>query len=269
MKRKPRNLFMLPREIRIRLVIAFSLMAVIPLLATIYFVTIYLANVQMPVYWIKLTLLTSMILMCAGFIIMRSCIWSIVDIAQTTDELITNHQHKRSNDNELLKFEHFLLYMEDQIYAAKRILRTKRKFDSPVKSFKLPTLIPSSLIKNRLISLTKNAEVNCSQIGIFAWQNSNVSKDESNDETYIPEWLVNFIKNNNVTPDAIGRQRPGYWMGWAENKDVKEMDEYLKNARENISANNLKNITVVAFSHPSIHSDLSFLRNSIEILEID
>jgi len=269
MKRKPKNLFMLPREIRIRLVIAFSLMAVIPLLATIYFVTIYVANGQMPIRLIKSTILVSMILMCSGFVIMRGCIWSIVDIAQAADELITNRQGKKSNDNELLRFEHFLLYIEDQIYSAKRILRTKRKFDSPVKSFKLPTLIPASLIKNRLISLTKNAELNGNQIGIFTWQNGNVSKDESNDETYIPEWLINFIKNNSVTPDAIGRQRPGYWMGWAENKGVKEMDKYLKDARKNISVNNLKNITVVAFSHPSIHSDLSFLQNSIETLEID
>ena len=269
MKRKPRNLFMLPREIRIRLVIAFALMAVIPLLATIYFVTIYLANIQMPVYWIKLTLLTSMIIMCTGFIIMRNCIWSIIDIAKTTDQLIINTQHNKSTGNSLLRFEHFLLYMEDQIYAAKRILSTKRKLDSPVNSFKLPTLIPSSLIKNRLISLTKNAELNCTQIGVFAWKNSNVSQDESNDETYIPAWLINFIKNNGVTPDAIGRQKPGYWIGWAKNKDVKEMNEYLRNARDNISRNNLKNINIVAFSHPSIHSDLSFLRNSIEILEID
>ena len=269
MKRKPRNLFMLPREIRIRLVIAFALMAVIPLLATIYFVTIYLANAQIPVYFIKLTLLTSMILMCAGFIIMRSCIWSIIDIAQTTDQLITNLQHKKSINNEVLRFEHFLLYMEDQIYSAKRILSTKRKFDTPINSFKLPTLIPSSLIKNRLIDLTKNAELNCTQIGIFVWKNSNISQGESNDETYIPEWLINFIRNSDVIPDAIGRQFPGYWMGWAENKDVKEMNEYLKNTRENISKNNLKNINIVAFSHPSVLSDLSFLRNSIEILEID
>ena len=269
MKRKSRNIFMLPREIRIRLVIAFSLMAVIPLLATIYFVTIYLSDIQIPVYFIKLTLLTSMILICAGFVIMRSCIWSIIDIAHTTDQLIVDPMRKKSANDDFLRFEHFLLYMEDQIYAAKRILRTKRKINSHVRAFKLPTLIPSSLVKNRLISLTKKAEINCSQLGIFAWKSSNVSKDESNDETFIPLWLINFLKDITITPDAIGRLSPGYWIGWSENKSVKEMDEYLKSVRENISSNNLNNITTVAFSHPSAHSDLSFLRNSIEILEID
>ena len=57
MKKRPRNMFMLPREIRIRLVIAYSLIAVIPFLATIYFVTIYLADIQIQVHFIKLTLL--------------------------------------------------------------------------------------------------------------------------------------------------------------------------------------------------------------------
>ena len=201
---------------------------------------------------------------------MRNCIWSIIDIAQTTDQLLKNPLHKKSNnDNGLLKFEHFLLYMEDQIYAAKRILRAKRKFDSPTHSFKLPTLIPSSLVKNRLISLTKNAELNCNQIGVLAWKNNSVSQDESNDETYIPSWLINFLKKNKFTPDAIGRLQPGFWIGWAENKDINTMNEYLKNTREIISSNNLSDISVVAFSYPSENSDLSFLYNSIEILEID
>ena len=269
MKRKPRNLFMLPREIRIRLVIAFSLMAIIPLLSTIYFVSIYIANVQMPVHWIKVTLLTSMMLMCAGFAIMRNCIWSIIDISHTTDQLLSNPVRKKHADNELLRFEHFLLYMEDQIYAAKRILRAKRKFDPPVRSFKLPTLIPTSLVKNRLLNLTKNAELSCGQIGVFAWQNSNISKNESNDETFVPPWLINFLKNISVTPDAIGQLKPGYWIGWSENKNVKEMNEYLKTARKNVSSTNFNDITIVAFSHPSAQSDLSFLRSSIEILEID
>ena len=269
MKRKSRNIFMLPREIRIRLVIAFSLMAVIPFLATIYFITIYLSNIQIPVQFIKLTLLASIILICSGFMIMRSCIWSVIDIAHTTDQLIVNPMRKKSANDKFLRYEHFLLYMEDQIYAAKRILRDKRKIDSPIHTFKLPTLIPPSLVKNRLISLTKKAEINCSQLGIFAWKSSNVSNDESNDETFIPPWLINFLKGITITPDAIGRLSPGYWIGWSENKSVKEMDEYLKSVRENISSNNLHNITAVAFSHPSAHSDLSFLRNSIEILEID
>ncbi len=269
MKKKPRNIFMLPRDIRIRLVIASSLIAVIPLLATIYFVTIYLADIQIQDYFIKLTLLASMILMCAGFIIMRSCIWSIIDIAHTTDQLTVNPLRKKATANELLRFEHFLLYMEDQIYAAKRILRAKRKLDSSGRTFKFPALIPSSLVKSRLISLTKSTEINCSQLGIFVWKNSNISKDESDDETFIPPWLINFLKDKTITPDAIGRLSPGYWIGWSENKQVKEMDEYLKSVRENISSNNLKGIIVVAFSHPSARSDLSFLRNSIEILEID
>lgn len=268
MKRKPKRFLLLPREIRIRLVIAFSLMAIIPLLAALYFVSIYLANIQMPVYFIKSLLITLIILMCAGFIIMRNCIWSIVDISHTTNKLISKPKNGKPDDNKFLRFEHFLLYMEDQIYAAKRILRAKRKFDTTTDSFKLPTLIPSSLIKNRLLSLTKNTEIICGQIGIFAWKNNDISQEESDDDSFIPPWLVKFLKDTAVAPDAIGRLNPGYWIGWAENKNVKEMDEYLKTVRENISLNKSQNITVIAFSHPSADSDLAFLRNN-EILEID
>lgn len=260
---------MLPREIRVRLVIAFALMAVIPILGSIYFATVFLANISLSAYWAKIIIITSMILICAGFVIMLNCIWNIIDIAKTTDQFLSKPRHINQANDEILKFEHLLLYMEDQIYAAKRILNAKRKIEPNTNLFKLPTLIPSSLIKKRLLSLTKNAELNGIQLGVFAWKAENISQNETDDDTLIPKWLVTLLKDGLFIPDAIGRLTPGFWLGWADNKNVKQMNEYYKKMHESIYSNNLKNISVIAFSHPSEHSDLSFLINSNNILEID
>jgi len=269
MKKKPGPLSMLPREIRIRLVAAFALMAVIPLLAGLYLATLHLTNTHLPAYWIKIIIITLMILICAGFIIMRNCVWSIIDIAKTTEQLLSQPKNQNTFSDELLRFEHLLLYLEDQIYAAKRFLNTKRKNDNLPKSFKLPTRVPSSLVKTRLLSLAKNAELNGSLIGVFIWKSSNVSQSETEDSTLVPQWLIAILKNSPIVPDAIGRLKPGYWIGWADNKSINEMISYIQDIKNFLDSINASGISVSAFSHPSESSDLSFLKNSVEILEID
>ncbi len=249
-----KQLLMLPREVRIRLMTAFALMAVIPLLAGVYVVTVHVAEANQQLPWLKAMLLTCMILACTGFIIMRRSLWGVVDIARTTEELLSECKKEGMRApyaREILRLERFVLYMEDQVRAARRLLEAYRKSGKELRQFRLPPLIPSRLVRTRALEEARQAEQSGRAIGIISWRNNMVTPEETADETYVPTWLQQILRNSTVVPDTIGQLRPGHWIGWSHDKDSVQMQECLASMRETASANITSEVTVTAYSHPS------------------
>lgn len=267
MKHVIRHLFMLPRGVRLRMVTAFALMAVIPLLAGVYVVTSHVTRSHDIYAVLCILLLVCIFLACVGFVVMRSTVWGVVDIARTMDELLGSEQSASRNINarELDRVERLVLYMDDQVRTARRKLDQYRAMMRQQSlRFRLPPLVPASLLRQRVEDVTREAERNHYPVGFFSWRNSLVTPEEAADDTRVPQWLYEMLKRVNCVPDAICRADAGYWVGWVTRRNPQQVKTIAEAMQQALPPPHSSQVLIGAWSHPTDAVTVRQLLDSFE-----
>ena len=221
-----KQILTLPKEIRSKLVIAFMLATIIPLLSGIYLLTVHISVLNLYFPWLKILMIMCAILGVTGIFIIRATIWKIVDIASTTDEILLalkSDLSQKTKAQEILKIERLIFYMEDQVRAARRSLELYRDITKPIKHFKLPRQLPASYAKEKTKDMIKTSIELNKPSGLIIWQNSEVSANELSDNSFVPDWLQQIIRNASIIPEVIGRFGPGNWVCWLEGKSAEDI----------------------------------------------
>jgi len=221
-----KQILTLPKDIRYRLTMAFMLATIIPLLSGIYLLSVHVSSSGFYLPWLKFLMIMCAILGVSGVLLIRSTIWKVVDIASTTDEILLalkSDLARGINVQEILRIERLVLYMDDQVRAARRSLELYREITRPIKHFKLPRQLPANYAKSKTKDMIQTSlELNKAS-GLIFWHNSEVSGNELSDDSFVPEWLQQIFKNASIIPEVIGRFGPGNWVCWLEGKSDEDI----------------------------------------------
>lgn len=228
MRRIIQQLFMLPRGIRVRMMSGLALVGVIPILVTVYVITNQLAPVRQAVPWICLVALSSIVLVIAGGHLIRESLMGVINVARSAQELLQEVKKGERGMQELVRLERLLCYMEDQVAAARRALEGYRdELRKEARSWRLPPLIPVSVVRARVKEEVQRARGSGEALGIITWRTRVVSKEELNDDTHIPLWLQEVLRRNGGVIESVGRLRAGYWVGLGRGLLAEQVKELL------------------------------------------
>lgn len=259
MRKLVKQLFMLPRFVRVRMVSGFALMGVIPILVAVYVITNQLAPVRQAVPWICVVVLISIVLAVIGVGLMRESVMGVINVAQTAQELLARVAGGTVDAGEIVRLERLLCYMEDQLNAARRMLQAYRDgMRKETRRFRLPPLIPSQLVRARLEEETTRAQREHVPVALFTWWTAMVSADEMDDETHVPLWLQEVLRRTGQALDALGRIRPGYWVGCARGVPAVRVPELVL-LMERIAVTNGAEVEVRGWGCPEETVDVSEL----------
>ena len=221
-----RQVFMLPRYVRVRVVSAFALTAVVPLLVAAYVVT-RIAPTSREVPWLCVVLLLCTILACLGLYLNKEIVFGVVDLARIATEIFRAREGAEVTASEVVRLERLLSYMDDQLLTTKRLIRKYREtMISQVRQFKLPPLVPTRVLVKRLDQELRGAAERRETIGVFALKSPEATDEERADDTFVPAWLQDVLKKSGVGLDALGALEPGCWVGWCLHRD----DEQIRRA---------------------------------------
>jgi len=228
MRKFIKQLFMLPRFVRVRMVSGFALMGVIPILVAVYVITNQLAPVRQAAPWISLVVMISIVLAVTGVALMRESVMGVIDVAQTARELFARLRHGGVDAREIVRLERLLCYMEDQLGAARRELQGYRdEMRRETRRFRLPPLMPSQHVRARLEEEVQRAQAERGPVAVFTWRAALAAADEMADETHVPLWLQDVLRRTGQALDALGRIAPGYWVGCARGVPAVRVPELL------------------------------------------
>ena len=249
-----KQILTLPRKIRSKLILAFMLATIIPLLSGVYLLTVHISAFNFYFPWLKFLMIMCAILGVSGIFIIRSTIWKIVDIASTTDEILLGLKKdlsQKTTSQEVLRVERLVLYMEDQVRAARRSLELYKEITKPIKHFKLPRQLPASYAKSKTKEMIKTSLKLKKASGLIIWNNKAVSDNELSDDSFVPEWLQQIFKNASIIPEVIGRFGPGSWVCWLEGKSDEDIRTQITLFQHSIPKENRETITNICYSLPA------------------
>jgi hypothetical protein len=247
------RLRMLPRGVRRRLMISFSLMAVIPILAGVYAITVHISNHQIS-EWLSLIFLTCIILASFGFVMMRAAVWSLVDISKTIEEVLPplDNQKKAStvSDADILLFERLIVYMENQVHQARLRLEKYRKMGSQNSPFRLPPLVPPRIMRDRISRELKLAEQNKYPVSIIAVREASLSTEHIIDDSRLPLWLSDALREAGFSFDGIGLWNAGQWLLWIRKKSGADVNTIKNRIAAVLPPEQLDRVSLRVWSHP-------------------
>jgi hypothetical protein len=253
MMRLLRQIYMLPRFVRVRLMAAFALMGVIPILVAIYAVTNRLSAGRVQVTITSVLLLICLVLACLGLHIMRETVFGVIDVSRVVQELLRlrAREPRAVSAGELVRMDRLVAYMGDQVRAAQRLLDAyQATVRDTARPFRLPPLAPTALLRTRIHEELEKAEHQRYPLGIFSWELTDVSEREAADETLVPALLQDVLRQSGMELDTLGRIRPGYWIGWVKRMNSQRVKTALTQMQKAVPAQRAGRITLSAWSHP-------------------
>jgi len=257
-----KQILTLPKEIRSKLSMAFMLATTIPLLSGIYLLAVHISASDFYFPWLKFLMIMCAVLGVSGILLVRSTIWKIIDIASTTDEILLGLKRDSTKGvkvQEIIRIERIVLYMEDQVRAARRSLELYREITKPIKHFKLPRQLPASYAKSKTKDMIKTSLKLKKASGLIIWNNRAVSDNELSDDSFVPEWLQQILKNASIIPEVIGRFGPGSWVCWLEGKSAEDIRTQITLFQHAIPKENRETITNICYSLPEDGNKLNNL----------
>lgn len=262
MTRLLRQIYMLPRFVRVRLIAAFALMGVIPVLAAIYVMTTRtgMARVQLPM--MSVLLLMCLVLAGLGLHVMRETVFGVIDVSRIVQELmrLRAHDKRAVSAGELVRMDRLVAYMADQVRAAQRLLDAyQASVHEAARPFRLPPLVPAALLRSRVHEELEQAQLQHYPIGIFTWQLGEVSAREMADETLVPAWLQDALRHSGMALDALGRMRPGYWIGWSPRLNSGQVKDAALQMQHALPAQVAGRVALAAWCHPHETVELRWL----------
>jgi hypothetical protein len=262
MMRLLRQIYRLPRFVRVRLIAAFALMGVIPVLAAIYVMTnrSWMMRAQLPA--MSALLLICLVLACLGLHMMRETVFGIIDVSRIVQALMRlRARDKRAvSTSELVRVDRLVAYMGDQVRAAQRMMDAYQvSLRDETRPFRLPPLVPATLLRARVHEQLEQAELQRYPLGMFTWQFGEVSEREMADETLVPAWLQDVLRHSDITLDALGRMRPGHWIGWTQRVDSAQVKRVAAQMQKALPARLASRVTLTAWSHPGDAVELRWL----------
>jgi len=157
----------------------------------------------------------------------------------------------------VVRLERLLSYLGDQVAAARRMVRRYQEArQGAVRPFRLPPLVPAALLSERIAKELARAETQQQPIGVFLWELSDVGEREAADDSLVPAWLQDLLRQGGGMLDALGRLRPGHWVGWMSRVDAARVKTILRNMQQAIPGALTDKVTVAAWSHPAEAFDL-------------
>jgi hypothetical protein len=247
------RLRLLPRGVRKRMMISFSLMAVIPIMAGVYAITVHIANRRVS-EWLSVVFLTCIVLACLGFVIMRAAVWSVVDISKTIEDILPpvegNKKISQVTDNDIVLFERLIVYMENQVHQARKRLEHYRQLRAIQTPFRLPPLVPRSIVRDRIRRELKLAGQHKYPVSIIAIRENTPSTEHIIDDTRLPHWLAAALRESGSAFDGIGVWCEGQWVLWIRKQsgaDVKRIKEHIASV---LPPQHMNRISLRIWSHP-------------------
>jgi hypothetical protein len=253
MKEFLEQLLLLPRRVRQHMVAAFALMAVIPILAGAYAITVYLGD-RKTAATMSGVLLVCVLLACLGFLVMRATVWSVIDIARSVSRLIPpdgGPVEKPRDAEELVRFERLIIYMENQIHTARRRIKTYRDVALDSEVFRLPRLIPRVTVRERLDEELRVAEHQRYPITLLCIEATAMPADARADDSKIPEWLVTMFRQSRAVFDGLGVLERGRWVGWMMKRNRVQTSETLDSLVASIPPEREGSVQMHVFNHPA------------------
>lgn len=247
------RLRLLPRGVRKRMMISFSLMAVIPIMAGVYAITVHIANRRVS-EWLSVVFLTCIVLACLGFIVMRAAVWSVVDISKTIEDVLPpiegNKEISNVTDNDIVLFERLIVYMENQVHQARKRLENYRRIRAAEAPFRLPPLVPRSIVRERILRELKLAGQNKYPVSIIAVRENRPSTEHIIDDTRLPHWLAAALREAGSTFDGIGVWCEGQWVLWIRKLSGAEIKIIKENIVSVLPPDHTDRISLRVWSHP-------------------
>ncbi len=252
MKEYYNRMSLLPRRVRSRMIMSYALMGVIPILAGVYAITVHIAN-RMIAEWMSIVFMVCIALSCLGFIVMRATVMSIIDVFNTLDADLPVYGSNNPNkltDEDIVQFEHMVIYMENQIHRARNRIEEYRS-SAPVQTlFRLPPLVPRNALRKRIVHELTRAETNNDCFALFALKEHTRGAEKTIDESRIPSWTEEILRNTTATFDGIGLWHDGLWLLWIK-KQTGDETQLLENKIAGlIPAAQADNVTIKAWNHP-------------------
>jgi hypothetical protein len=247
------QLLLLPRRVRQHMMAAFALMAVIPILAGAYAVTVYLGD-RKTAAMMSGVLLVCVLLAMLGFLVMRATIWSVIDIADTVDRLIPSDGERpqsRDEAEELVRFERLIIYMENQIHTARRRIKAYRDVALDSSVFRLPRLIPRQALRERLDEELRVAEHQRYPITLLCIESPYLPSDMDADDSKMPDWLVQMFRASKVMFDGLGVLDNSRWVGWMVKRNRLETSETVASLQTSIPPDREGKVSIRVVSHPA------------------
>jgi hypothetical protein len=253
MKNYIERLRLLPRSVRKRMMISFSLMAVIPIMAGVYAITVHIANRRVS-EWLSVVFLTCIVLACLGFVIMRAAVWSVVDISKTIEDVLPpledNKNISKITDDDIVLFERLIVYMENQMHQARKRLEQYRKLRTAQAPFRLPPLVPRSIVRERIWRELKLAGRNKYPVSIIAVRENNPSTEHIIDDTRLPQWLARALREAGSAFDGIGVWCEGQWVLWIRKQSSAEVKHIKETIADVLPPDHVNQVSLRIWSHP-------------------
>ena len=247
------RLRMLPRGVRRRMMISFSLMAVIPILVGVYAIIVHISNRRVS-EWMSIIFLICIILACFGFVLMRAAVWSLIDISKTIDEVLLPFDDQKDassvSTDDILLFERLIVYMENQVHQARQRLKKYRQMRSQDSRFRLPPFVPPRIMRDRISRELKLAEQNKYPVSIIAIREASLSTEHIIDDSRLPLWLSDALREAGFSFDGIGLWNEGQWLLWIRKKSGADVNTIKNRITAVLPPEQLDRVSLRVWSHP-------------------
>jgi len=227
-------------------------MAVIPILAGVYAITVHISNHRIS-EWMSIIFLTCILLASFGFIMMRAAVWSLVDISKTIEDVLPpldDSKNAQVSAEDIVQFERLIVYMDNQVHQARQRLAKYRSLSAPESRFRLPPLVPPRIMRDRITRELKLAEQNKYPVSIIAVRESSISTEDIVDDTRLPQWLSSVLREAGCSFDGIGLWDDGQWILWVRKKSGVDVKSIKNRLTAVLPPEQLDQVTLRVWSHP-------------------
>ena len=262
---------LLPGSVRGRMVSAFMLMAAFPILGAILVVCDY--N-QAKVYGtpaIVSVIVFCTTLACVGFWDIRSLLLSMMDIRTFAGDMVALRAQAREhgiNSMEVTKLQRLIVYMQDQIESARRLIQLQTGTVRPVSSpeaVTFPPVLTGPALVRKVVCELASAEKAQILIGVIGCRMANDAEPCVHDPGDPPPWLRELLAHTSNAFSFIGAIQPGHWIGFLDHDHSPVALEMALCMHEKADMISSGRIAVKVWRHPrerfSVISELAHNNN--------
>jgi len=212
-------LALMPGTVRGKVMSALLLMAVFPALGATLVVSDCFRGRIYGAATICTVLGLCLALSCLGFWQIRALVLSVVDIKEFVGQVLALQTGKcdgRMTDTEISKIERLIIYLQDQIEAAQRVIEA---YFSACDRTHLPPVVRCVMLDTRMKAELGRAEADHTQAGVISWLSVHDARTDPADEGAVPGWLGALLRDTGGAFRFVGRIQPGHWVGLLDQRN--------------------------------------------------
>jgi hypothetical protein len=185
---------------------------------------------------------------------MRAAVWSVVDISKTIEDVLPplegNTEISKVTDEDIVLFERLIVYMENQVHQARKRLEHYRQLRATQAPFRLPPLVPRSIVRDRIRRELILAGQNKYPVSVIAVRETSPSTEHIIDDTRLPHWLSVALREAGGAFDGIGVWCEGQWALWIRKQSGAEVKRIKENIANALPPDHVNQVSLRILSHP-------------------